>query len=73
MYCRFVKCNINGNIESAVCYFQDKFRGLKTAPEDSLTFFLAVCICIVYHSYGGEGIIFTLILSTLPPKTNKQN
>jgi len=32
---------------------QDKFRGLKTAPEDSLTFFLAVCICIVYHSYGG--------------------
>ena len=34
--------------------FQDRFRGLKTAPEDSLTFFLAVCICIVYHSYGGE-------------------
>ncbi|KAJ7392048.1 Rab3 GTPase-activating protein catalytic subunit [Desmophyllum pertusum] len=32
---------------------QDKFRGLKTAPEESLTFFLAVCICIVYHSYGG--------------------
>ena len=35
-------------------FLQDKFRGLKTAPEDSLTFFLAVCICIVYHSYGGE-------------------
>lgn len=32
---------------------QDKFRGLKTAPEDSLAFFLAVCVCIVYHSYGG--------------------
>ncbi|XP_068752396.1 rab3 GTPase-activating protein catalytic subunit-like isoform X2 [Montipora capricornis] len=32
---------------------QDKFRSLKSAPEDSLTFFLAVCICIVYHSYGG--------------------
>ncbi|KAK2560352.1 Rab3 GTPase-activating protein catalytic subunit [Acropora cervicornis] len=26
---------------------------LKSAPEDSLTFFLAVGICIVYHSYGG--------------------
>lgn len=38
---------------------QDKFRGLKTAPEDSLTFFLAVCICIVYHSYGGKRMIFT--------------
>ncbi|XP_074627593.1 rab3 GTPase-activating protein catalytic subunit-like isoform X2 [Acropora palmata] len=32
---------------------QDKFRSLKSAPEDSLTFFLAVGICIVYHSYGG--------------------
>ena len=37
-------------------HFKDKFRGLKTAPEDSLTFFLAVCVCIVYHSYGGENI-----------------
>ena len=37
-------------------HFKDKFRGLKTAPEDSLAFFLAVCVCIVYHSYGGENI-----------------
>ncbi|XP_031567041.1 rab3 GTPase-activating protein catalytic subunit-like [Actinia tenebrosa] len=32
---------------------KDKFRGLKSAPEDSLTYFLAVCICIVYNNYGG--------------------
>lgn len=43
---------LNFNLKK--CTFQDRFRGLKTAPEDSLTFFLAVCICIVYHSYGGE-------------------
>ena len=34
--------------------FQDKFRGLKSAPHDSLTYALAISLCIVNHSYGGE-------------------
>ena len=31
----------------------DKFRGLKGAPHDSLTYALAISLCILNHSYGG--------------------
>ncbi|XP_046859182.1 rab3 GTPase-activating protein catalytic subunit-like isoform X2 [Xenia sp. Carnegie-2017] len=31
----------------------DKYRGLKGSPKDSLTYSLAVCFCLLNHSYGG--------------------
>ena len=34
-------------------YFQEMFRQLKSAPSGSLTMRLAVCLCIINHSYGG--------------------
>ena len=33
--------------------FQDRYRHFKTAPEDSLTYKLAVLLCVVNHSHGG--------------------
>ncbi|XP_048577238.1 rab3 GTPase-activating protein catalytic subunit isoform X2 [Nematostella vectensis] len=39
--------------ESSDSRKQDRFRGLKSAPEQSLTFSLATCLCLVYNRHGG--------------------
>ena len=40
-------------LTAGLCIFQEMFRQLKSAPADSLTHKLAVCMCIVNHSHGG--------------------
>ncbi|XP_057303709.1 rab3 GTPase-activating protein catalytic subunit-like isoform X2 [Hydractinia symbiolongicarpus] len=41
------------NLECDVVRMQDKYRHMKSAPVDSLTYMVAVCISFVNHSYGG--------------------
>lgn len=36
-----------------VCFFQNLFSQLKSAPRDSLTSRLALCLCLVNYNYGG--------------------
>ncbi|XP_028409071.1 rab3 GTPase-activating protein catalytic subunit-like isoform X2 [Dendronephthya gigantea] len=44
---------LKSNIYATKDIPSDKFRGLKSAPKESLTYSLAICLCIVNHSYGG--------------------
>jgi len=37
---------------ASVC-LQEMFKQFKSAPVDSLPYRLAVCMCIINHSYGG--------------------
>ena len=40
-------------VADVVRLLQERFRVLKTAPVGELTHLLSICICLVYHSYGG--------------------
>ncbi len=40
-------------IHFGLAVLQEMFRQFKSAPSDSLTYRLAVCMCVVNHSYGG--------------------
>lgn len=35
------------------CFLQNLYLQLKSAPSDSLTYRLALCMCVVNYSYGG--------------------